>query len=84
MRPTILKSLILAAASLAPLGLWGCETMQERPVATGAIIGGAAGAATGAAVDDKNRWRGAAIGAGAGAAVGAGTGYVVDKATNGN
>lgn len=54
----------------------GCETMDDNPVAAGAIIGGVGGGATGAAVDDGNRVRGGAVGAGVGAAAGAGAGYL--------
>lgn len=47
--------------------------------AKGIIIGLGAGAITGAAVDKKNRGKGAVIGAAVGAAAGGATGAVLDK-----
>ena len=57
-----------------PLTVAGCETMEENPEASGAIIGGLAGAGVGAvAGGEDHRAEGALIGG----AVGAGGGYIV-------
>jgi phage tail tape-measure protein len=65
-----MRSLTLAAATLA-IGLaCGCETMKENPRTTGTIGGAAAGAAVGAAVDKDHPARGATIGGVAGGAAG--------------
>jgi outer membrane protein OmpA-like peptidoglycan-associated protein len=53
--------------------------MDQNRRATGAVIGGAAGTAAGAILDEDNRWRGALIGAVAGAALGTGVGHVLQK-----
>ncbi len=64
---TILPAVLLASA----LGLGGCAgmTKQERGTATGAVIGGAAGAVMGGGV----------VGTAAGAAVGGVVGHEVSK-----
>src|SRR4051812_30821111 len=73
------KTLILVSFAIA---LVGCESMPGTRNQQGAVIGGAAGAATGAAVAKNNRLLGALIGG----ALGAGGGYVIaaktDKITN--
>ncbi len=57
--------------------------LRMDPRLMGALGGAAIGGATGAAVDDKNRWRGGALGAVGGAALGAGGGHLYQNAGKG-
>ena len=58
----------------------GCaEDDPYRKTKMGAAIGGVLGAGTGAAIDKKNRGRGAAIGAAVGVLTGGGVGLYMDK-----
>ena len=57
------------------LGLVGCSSLPGNDQQQGAVIGGATGAAVGAAVSKENRALGAVIGG----AVGAAGGYVIGK-----
>ncbi len=60
--------------------LAGCaEDDPYRKTKMGAAIGGVIGAGTGAAIDKKNRARGAAIGAAVGVLAGGGVGLYMDK-----
>lgn len=61
----------LSLGSLAPLG--GCESLPGGGKEQGAVIGGAGGAAAGAAVSKDNRLLGALIGG----VLGAGGGYLI-------
>jgi hypothetical protein len=61
--------------SICITGLVGCSSMPGNDQQQGAVIGGASGAAVGAAVSKKNRALGAVIGG----AVGAAGGYVIGK-----
>lgn len=61
--------------SICILGLVGCSSLPGSDEQQGAVIGGASGAAVGAAVSKKNRALGAVIGG----AVGAAGGYVIGK-----
>jgi uncharacterized protein YcfJ len=62
------------------LPLTGCETIEENPRTSGAIIGGLAGAGVGAAVGgEEHRTEGALIGGAAGAGGGWLVGDQVDK-----
>jgi len=56
----------------------GCESLPGSRGTQGAVIGGAAGAATGAAVSSNNRLLGALIGG----ALGAGGGYLIGAHTD--
>ena len=60
---------------LLSAGLLGCSSLPGTDEQQGAVIGGATGAAVGAAVSDENRVLGAVIGG----AVGAAGGYVIGK-----
>ena len=71
----LLKLLVLAPFAVA---LAGCENMPGNRNTQGAVIGGAAGAAAGAAVAKNNRVLGALIGG----ALGAGGGYVIAAKTD--
>jgi len=67
---------ILGALFILP----GCaENDSYRNTTIGAAIGGAIGAGAGAAIDKKNRGRGAAIGAAVGVLAGGGVGLYMDK-----
>jgi hypothetical protein len=66
------------AASLLLAGLLGCEGLPGTRESQGAVIGGAVGAATGAAVSGENRLLGALIGG----AIGAGGGYLIGAETD--
>jgi len=79
MKNTIQKILVMIIVAAMILSTFGCATMKEHKVASGAVIGGVVGAAAGAAIDSDNRGRGAAIGAGVGAAAGAGVGYLLAR-----
>jgi len=68
----------IAAAALASGALIGCESVPGTRGQQGAVIGGAAGAATGAAVSPENRALGALIGG----ALGAGGGYLIGAETD--
>jgi hypothetical protein len=52
---------LVSAILLAAVVLAGCAT-QSPYTTPGAAVGGGLGALTGAAIDHRNRWRGAAIG----------------------
>lgn len=67
----------LSAAALVAAGA-GCESLPGSREEQGAVIGGAAGAATGAAVSGENRLLGALIGG----ALGAGGGYLIGAQTD--
>ena len=71
MRKAVQKGII----SCCVLGLVGCSSLPGSDEQQGAVIGGATGAAVGAAVSEENRALGAVIGG----AVGAAGGYVVGK-----
>ncbi|MCP4640060.1 MAG: OmpA family protein [bacterium] len=73
------RSASLAIALVLTVALVGCQTASEHRTATGAIVGGLAGAGAGALIDSDNPGRGALIGAAAGAAVGAGIGHMLQK-----
>jgi uncharacterized protein YcfJ len=69
-----MKSLVLAVGCLGVGAVTGCETIEDNPRTSGAVIGGLAGAGVGAAVGgDEHRTEGALIGG----AAGAGGGYLV-------
>ncbi len=68
----ILQFSLVAGLSL---GLVGCSSLPGSDEQQGAVIGGATGAAVGAAVSKENRALGAVIGG----AVGAAGGYVIGK-----
>jgi outer membrane protein OmpA-like peptidoglycan-associated protein len=68
-------TLILAIA----LGTTACQTMSEHRTGTGAATGAAVGGGAGALIDKDNPYRGALIGAAAGALIGAGVGHVLQK-----
>ncbi len=72
----------LGLAAMAA-GALGCATntgtVLDDKRAQGAILGGIAGAATGAAVDDHKRGRGAAIGTVVGALTGAAVGHYLEN-----
>lgn len=79
----MLKKICTAAVII---GLAGCQTIdpytgeqRTNQTGTGALIGTAAGALLGAAVDHDNRGKGALIGAAVGAAAGGGIGYYRDQ-----
>lgn len=62
------------------LGLMtGCADDPYQKTKIGAAIGAVVGAGTGAAIDSKNRGRGAAIGAAVGVLAGGGVGLYMDK-----
>ena len=63
----------LTALSLA----MGCASSPY--VGTGAALGGGLGALTGAAINNRNPWAGAAVGGLVGSALGAAGGYVVQQ-----
>lgn len=62
-------------ALISTIGLVGCSSLPGNDEQQGAVIGGATGAAVGAAVSRENRALGAVIGG----AVGAAGGYVIGK-----
>ena len=68
----------LLAASLLIASSLGCEGLPGTRESQGAVIGGAVGAATGAAVHGENRLLGALIGG----AIGAGGGYLIGARTD--
>jgi hypothetical protein len=72
MRRHILVSSLLVALSV------GCESLPGTRETQGAVIGGAIGSATGAAVNSDNRLLGALIGG----AIGAGGGYLIGAKTD--
>ena len=67
--------MILSLAVAAALPIAGCETPQQQNAATGAVLGGAAGALIGSAAD-----HGHAGGALVGGALGAATGAMIGSA----
>jgi hypothetical protein len=66
------------AGALALVAALGCENLPGSRETQGAVIGGAAGAATGAAIHEENRLLGALIGG----AIGAGGGYLIGARTD--
>jgi len=66
-----MKNLVIALVlfAVASTGMVACQNDAQ----TGALIGAAAGAGLGAAIDNDKAHRGALIGAG----IGAGTGYII-------
>ncbi|HSN04363.1 MAG TPA: OmpA family protein [Nitrospira sp.] len=68
---------ILVLCGLAFLS--GCADDPYQKTKIGAALGGLIGAGTGAAIDSKNRGRGAAIGAAVGVLAGGGVGLYMDK-----
>lgn len=71
MRNAVQKGII----TISIIGLAGCSSLPGDDKQQGAVIGGASGAAVGAAVSKNNRALGAIIGG----AVGAAGGYVIGK-----
>ncbi|HEX7862731.1 MAG TPA: glycine zipper domain-containing protein [Verrucomicrobiae bacterium] len=69
------KAVQTGIISCTVLGLVGCSNLPGNDQQQGAVIGGATGAAVGAAVSKENRALGAVIGG----AVGAAGGYVIGK-----
>lgn len=69
---------LLAIAGLIGLPILACENLPGSREEQGAVIGGVAGAATGAALSSENRLLGALIGG----AVGAGGGYLIGAETD--
>jgi hypothetical protein len=69
--PTTLITLVASSAL-------GCESLPGNREEQGAVIGGAAGAAAGAAINEENRLLGALIGG----ALGAGGGYLIGAKTD--
>lgn len=67
--------LVLCAVTL----LSGCADDPYQKTKIGATLGAVVGAGTGAAIDSKNRGRGAAIGAAVGVLAGGGVGLYMDK-----
>ena len=80
LKHTVVTSLLLSSLTLGPLV--GCSNLPGSPKAQGTVIGGAGGAAAGAAIGHKHPLIGALIGG----ALGAGGGYLVgahvDKTRN--
>jgi outer membrane protein OmpA-like peptidoglycan-associated protein len=68
---------ILAVCAIACLT--GCADDPYQKTKIGATLGALVGAGTGAAIDSKNRGRGAAIGAAVGVLAGGGAGLYMDK-----
>lgn len=75
----MLKSMLFRILAICPLVVFlaGCEQLPGERKTQGAVIGGAAGAATGAAISKENRLLGALIGG----ALGAGGGYIIAAQT---
>ena len=71
MRNAVQKGVI----TISILGLVGCSSLPGSDQQQGAVLGGASGAAVGAAVSKENRALGAVIGG----AIGAAGGYVIGK-----
>jgi hypothetical protein len=67
-----------AMIALAASSALGCESLPGDREEQGAVIGGAAGAAAGAAIHEENRLLGALIGG----ALGAGGGYLIGAKTD--
>jgi surface antigen len=74
----VMCSLLIGSLSMAPLV--GCENLPGSKSTQGAVIGGAGGAAAGAAIAKDNRLVGGLIGG----ALGAGGGYLIGAAMNKN
>jgi hypothetical protein len=76
---------LLSAITLFAIFNQGCSTTQSS-LATGAGIGGLAGAGVGAIADPgpdgNNRFRNIVIGTAAGSLVGAGTAYAIDRSNH--
>ena len=66
------------AMALLVAGAIGCENLPGTRESQGAVIGGAVGAATGAAINEDNRLLGALVGG----ALGAGGGYLIGARTD--
>ena len=62
MKRKSMQSLLFTFSWVAMISLAGCGTEAQNYLLTGAGIGGATGAAIGAAANGKNPWKGAAIG----------------------
>jgi len=71
LKRALVSTALIGSLSLAPLT--GCENLPGNAKQQGTVIGGASGAAIGAAVSKNNRWLGALIGG----ALGAGGGYLI-------
>jgi len=69
---------MIITAAFATSALGGCESMPGSRGQQGAVIGGATGAAAGAAISQENRLLGALIGG----ALGAGGGYLIGAETD--
>jgi hypothetical protein len=74
----LMCGMLLGSLSLAPLT--GCENLPGSKSTQGAVIGGAGGAAAGAAISKNNRLLGGLIGG----ALGAGGGYLIGAQVNKN
>jgi len=74
----VMCGMLIGSLSLAPLV--GCENLPGSKSTQGAVIGGAGGAAAGAAIAKNNRLVGGLIGG----ALGAGGGYLIGAAINKN
>jgi hypothetical protein len=68
---TLISTMLIGGLGLSPIT--GCENLPGGEKEQGAVIGGAGGAAAGAAIAKKNRLLGALIGG----ALGAGGGYLI-------
>jgi len=73
------KFLTLVVLISLVVSLVGCATPGHR-TKSGAGIGAILGGVAGTAIDHKNRWRGAVIGAAAGALIGGAIGNIMDRA----
>lgn len=73
----VLRNSLLALCGIAILA--GCADDPYQKTKIGAALGAIVGAGTGAAIDSKNRGRGAAIGAAVGVLAGGGAGLYMDK-----
>ena len=71
MKRKSMQSMLFTVSWVAMISLVGCATESQNYLLTGAGLGGAAGAAIGAAANSSNPWKGAAIGGLLGGATGA-------------
>ncbi len=71
MKRKSIRSILAMVLLAGMISLAGCASAPQNYMMTGAGIGGAAGAAIGAAANGKNPWKGAAIGGLLGGATGA-------------
>ena len=62
MKRKSMQSMLFTVSWVAMISLAGCGTEAQNYLLTGAGLGGAAGAAIGAAANSSNPWKGAAIG----------------------